>query len=110
MSEGNPHQVIPFDVEINILIEDYKQKLKHNYCKGKNNTGAWFEGSNSKEPLGWYIQTHTEKLFTQHGKSKDWVINWIHAIKKVAAVNKDATIDDVTFIVDDWETYYKNSN
>ncbi len=109
MSEGNPHQVIPFDVAIKILIEDYKQKLKHNHYKGINNSGAWFEGSNSKEPLGWYIQTHTENLFTQHGKSKDWVINWIHAMK-VAAAHKDTTIGDVTSIVDYWEEYYKNSN
>ncbi|MBN3882562.1 MAG: hypothetical protein V7L02_03090 [Nostoc sp.] len=111
MSEGNPDQEIPFDIAIKEFIEDSKKEIRSNYLKGQNSAGAWFRGQDDKKPFELQIQLITKDLFTHYGKNIDWIQKWVSSMEVAAAfANKTGRVDDVTFIVDDWETYYKNSN
>lgn len=106
MSEGNPYEGLSFDVAIREFVEQCKNWIKSNYLKGQNDLGSWFRGNDKIQ-----IQSRAEDLFTYYGKTINWIPKWVSSIEVAAAfANKTGTVDDVTFIVDDWEEYYKNSN
>lgn len=110
MSESNPYEGLSFDAAIKEFIEDCKKNIRLNYSIRDENMGSWFRGKNTQRPLDWQIKFIAQKyVFANDGKNKDWVTKWVHAMEVMAA-NKDATIGDVTSIVDYWEEYYKNSN